>query len=215
MKKRPRNILLIIVFVLIGLPLFGYLGLYAIALHRNMNPDHVNLQKGGWVKLMHFTTDAKTDKHKTLVEIYGKSTKEPNSGGFVIVRPGLLPLGISAISPIYDVDHLWDKELTYNNGHGDSITGSIQVFDINLGYYFGRQVKMPKFNSTPSMQFSFYCKYGTNEYLFSGICYINCDLVPVFVLPYSKCNGPIFSTKKTGIYFDCDIKKYFPYTEEK
>ena len=147
--------------------------------------------------------------------MYGKSAKEPNSGEFVIVRRELLPLGISSISPIYDVKHLWNKQLTYNNGHGDSITGSIQVFDINLGYHFGRQATIIKFHSAPSMSFSFYCKYGSNEYVFSGICYINCDIIPIINFTNSQFNEPIFSEKRTGIYLDCDIKKYFPYVEEK
>jgi len=215
MKNKTLKTFLIIISALALILVLGYLGICAQAYYMNMNPDHVDLKNGGWVKLMHFITDTRMDKRKTLVEMYGRSARELNSGEFIIVRPGILPLGILSISPIYDVDHLWTKERTYNNEHGDSITGSIQVFHIFLGYRFGKQAQIIKFRSVPSMSFSFYCKYGSNEYVFSGICYINCDIIPIINFPKSQFNEPIFSEKRTGIYLDCDIKKYFPYVEEK
>ena len=120
MKIRLKTIL-IIFGAIIALPLLGYIGLCVKAFYLNMNPDHVDLQKGGWVKLMHFTTDTRTDKRKTLVEIYGKSINKPNAGNFLIVRPGLLPFGITAISPIYNANHLWRKNYLFLNANTTTI----------------------------------------------------------------------------------------------
>jgi hypothetical protein len=212
MKIRLKTIL-IIFGAIIALPLLGYIGLCVKAFYLNMNPDHVDLQKGGWVKLMHFTTDTRTDKRKTLVEIYGKSAKEPNSGNFIIVRQGLLPLGILAVSPIYHVKHLWEKEYEYNNEHGDSIVDSIQVFGLSMGYEFPDRIF--KYRYAPSLQVIFYCKYNLHTYVLSGLHYLNCDKIPFEKIFQRKYYDLIFSEKRSGVCIDCDFKYYLPYKEEK
>jgi hypothetical protein len=209
------------------IPVLGYLGLYAQALYLNMNPDHVDLQKGGWVKLMHFTTDTKTDKHKTLVEIYGKSANEPNSGDFLIVRHGLLPFGIPLISAIYNAKHLWSKDYLFlapnttkiikgaGIENGATIIDTVHAFSLFIGYYFINQTSILKYKLLPSLGLYLYFQPKDNTYHFS-LAYTNTDKVPIVEMPHGKYDEyPVYSDKHKGLYFDYDIKNLIPFESKK
>jgi hypothetical protein len=223
MKIRLKTIL-IIFGAIIALPLLGYIGLCVKAYYLNMNPDHVDLQKGGWVKLMHFTTDTRTDKRKTLVEIYGKSINKPNAGNFLIVRPGLLPFGITAISPIYNANHLWRKNYLFLNANtttiikgagienGATIIDTVHDFSLCIGYYYIEQVSISKYKIYPSVCLSLYYQPKDNAYHLNSLEYTNTDKIHPIKIPQSKFgNYPIYSEKLSGFTFDYDIKSLIPF----
>jgi len=110
-EKKVKKIVLIILIVLVGVPALAFLGLCAQSYYLNMNPDHVNLNKDGWVKVISFTTS----KRNIPIEIYGRPGKEKNSGEFVVVRKGVLPFWMVAITPKYQNKNLWNKRISHND----------------------------------------------------------------------------------------------------
>jgi hypothetical protein len=91
-----KKIVIISAATILGIPILFCLSLYGYSLYCNLNPSHVNLKKDGFVKFFSF----EMEKGKVLVEVYAKAGKKKNFKDFVIVRKGVLPFGIKAVSTI-------------------------------------------------------------------------------------------------------------------
>jgi hypothetical protein len=148
----------------------------------NINPNHVNIEKGGWELILSF----KTIKKNVPVEIYARPMKMPNSGEFVMVRKGLLPFGMNSISEIFrNEKHVWQKNLidceTYTiSGNYGSTNQSNRYTHICM--IIGDFKKESKYSSLPSPSISFCLWKACSDTIFSfdGMNYINLDTILFF-----------------------------------
>jgi hypothetical protein len=148
----------------------------------NINPDHVNLEKGGWKNILSFRTVEKN----VLVEIYGRPLQKPNSGEFVMVRKGLLPLGMNSISKVYKNEkNVWGK----SNIECDSLfegriikknPPSFKYCDLcmAIGDYFKQNG--PLFTPIPSVSYCLSKVCPDTVFKLDGIAYSYCDEIPFF-----------------------------------
>jgi hypothetical protein len=125
-----------------------------------MNPDHVNLHKDGWVKVISFKTGWK----KIPVEIYGRPGKEANSGEFVVVRKGVLPFRVVAVSPKYECKNLWSKgDVNCSRiSEGSVIPGMAYYFYFQIGHFHSRRWGF--YGPLPSINVNIVKACGSLEY---------------------------------------------------
>jgi hypothetical protein len=214
--KKIKKILVILLLTIVLVPAFILLGICTQSFYLNMNPDHVNLNKDGWVKVISFTTI----KNKIPVEIYGKPGKEANSGEFVILRRGVLPFKMVSITSKYFCNNLWDHRYGINDTakNTEPAKMSFVEFFATLGTLINDDIV---FKPTPSIFFGVSKLENEKEFKPTGICYVSCDYVPII----NRLHLHTFDTIKrrfiydtyTGVSINSKISDFFiiPESEEK
>jgi hypothetical protein len=165
MKKILISVVVTLLLILIGITLFtAYQNrIFLTSLYQNYNPDHVNLKKEKWEKIFSFVT---VEKH-IKVEIYGRPGDEINSGEFVIVRYGLLPLNLKLISPKYLDNFLWRRNLEIERPF-------IFSFTCKLGFY-NQFYNSSKQKYTPTIMLTIDYDPFSKIYKLFAVQYSNCD----------------------------------------
>jgi hypothetical protein len=158
----------------------------------SINPDHVNLEKGGWKNILSFRTVEKN----VLVEIYGRPMQKPNSGEFVMVRKGLFPLGWNSISKIYKKEKdVWNKDLVECDSiyEGKLVKKNPPSFKYcRLCMLVGNQLTQYGylFNPIPSVSFCIFKMESDTVAKLFGIDYSYCDEIP-FIRRFRKDGSDI------------------------
>lgn len=151
---------------------------FGTAAYLNLNPDGANLTDGSWHKVVSFRTVARD----VGVELYGRLSAGTDRGSFVIVREGVFPFGIKAVSPVYEARHLWRREQLYPSDAADPVAPEeyVCLFNVNIGYGFIGQRDQWRFRMAPSLAMLLQYLPKTGEYMFYGVRYMWCDKIPWF-----------------------------------
>lgn len=174
------KILIIFAATIIGLPAIFCIVLYGYSLYCNLNPDHVNLKKDGYVKIFSFITS----KKKVLVEVYAMTGGKNSSGKFVIVRKGILPFGIKLVSTIVPGFCSWanaSSQIDSRNRKAFINAQCTWYFKGFLGFYYNLQINETNFKkywSQPSINFGFKWNICNNETTLGVDCKF-CEEIPV------------------------------------
>jgi len=209
MKNKTLKTLLIIINALALIPVLGYLGICAQAYYMNINPDHVDLLKGEWKNILSFRTVEKN----ILVEIYGRPLQKPNSGEFVMVRKGVLPLGMNSVSKIYkNKISLWNKvyiecDSLYNGNlvKKNPPTSQFCCLCMEIGELFKQNWLF--YIPTPTIGFCLCKACPDTYYKLHGNYYSFCDKIPFFCrLRKDKFDIPqiYYSSKNINIPFQLE-----------
>jgi hypothetical protein len=202
---------------LVVIPLVAYLLLYCYTFSVNMNPDHVNLNKDGWVRFVSF----KTGKKNVLVEVYARAGKEKNSGEFVVARKGVLWFGMQAVTPVFKRNHVWSKvyECKEENGGVVPCSDKMCAIIVSFGYCFLAARDEYRRWPCPSVELSSAFDKIEKRFVNQTIYHKNCDYIPGIeglidyynITEYGK--RPAYSTA-TEFYLNSDIWKTIPVAEE-
>jgi hypothetical protein len=203
--KKVKKIVLIVISVIVLVPALVFLGICAQSYYMNMNPDHVDLKKDGWVKVIAFTTVWK----KIPVEIYGRPGKEENSGEFVVVRKGVLPFGLMSITGKYECKNIWSYYSNYSATENKTIKAS--TFMAQMGPFFSDRIPS---KLIPSIMFSFVKLINEEDYRLTGISYMLLDDIQTVVKKESIFIKLNIYNSCENIFINKEISKHFPYPKQ-